>query len=260
MNFFASNIKYLRKKKGLTQTELANKLGVNRPKIGSYEEARAEPKLTTLQRFSHFYKVGVDDLLEKDLSKEVTAEKDIQGSSLRILPIIVDTNDEERISVVPAKAAAGYLNGYADVEYVEELPTFNLPLNELSRNNTYRIFQIKGDSMLPVPSNAYVIAAYLQDWRQVKDGETYVVVSATEGIVYKRIKKSLKEDKSITLTSDNTVYPTFSLPLEDVKEIWQAKGIINFDLSKPEEADPQLDKMNAMLLQLQQEMHALKSK
>ena len=50
MNFFASNMKYLRKKKGLTQSDLANKMGINRPKIGSYEEGRAEPNLLLVKR------------------------------------------------------------------------------------------------------------------------------------------------------------------------------------------------------------------
>lgn len=258
MNFFATNIKYLRKQKGLTQSELANKLGVNRPKIGSYEEGRAEPKLSTLQRFSHFYKVGLDDLLERDLSKEETNQKDIRGNSLRILPIIVDKNDEEQITVVPAKASAGYLNGFADVEFVEQLPTFNLPVNELSTNRTYRIFQIQGDSMLPVISGSYIISEYVQNWQTIKDESTYIVISQSEGIVYKRIKNRLESEQVIELKSDNTLYPTFSIPAEDIMEVWKAKGIISFDLPQPEQSDIQLSKMNSMLLQLQQEMQQLK--
>lgn len=260
MNFFASNMKYLRKKKGLTQSDLANKMGINRPKIGSYEEGRAEPKLTTIQRISHFYKVNIDDLLELDLSKEQHKEKDVKGSAIRILPIIVDKNDEEQITVVPAKASAGYLNGFSDVEFVEKLPTFNLPVNELSTNRTYRIFQIQGDSMLPVTSGSYIISEYVQNWETIKDESTYIVISQSEGIVYKRIKNRLGTDQVIDLKSDNTLYPTFTIPIDEVVEVWKAKGVISFNLDEPDVSNNQLSRMNAMLMELQQEMKSLKSK
>lgn len=260
MNFFASNMKYLRKKKGLTQSDLANKMGINRPKIGSYEEGRAEPKLTTIQRISHFYKVNIDDLLELDLSKEQHKEKDVKGSAIRILPIIVDKNDEEQITVVPSKASAGYLNGFADVEFVEQLPTFNLPVNELSTNRTYRIFQIQGDSMLPVTSGSYIISEYVQNWETIKDESTYIVISQSEGIVYKRIKNRLGTDQVIDLKSDNTLYPTFTIPIDEVVEVWKAKGVISFNLDEPDVTNNQLSRMNAMLMELQQEMKSLKSK
>ena len=260
MNFFASNMKYLRKKKGLTQSDLANKMGINRPKIGSYEEGRAEPKLTTIQRISHFYKVNIDDLLELDLSKEQHKEKDVKGSAIRILPIIVDKNDEEQITVVPSKASAGYLNGFADVEFVEQLPTFNLPVNELSTNRTYRIFQIQGDSMLPVTSGSYIISEYVQNWETIKDESTYIVISQSEGIVYKRIKNRLGTDQVIDLKSDNTLYPTFTIPIDEVVEVWKAKGVISFNLDEPDVSYNQLSRMNAMLMELQQEMKSLKSK
>jgi transcriptional regulator with XRE-family HTH domain len=260
MNFFASNMKYLRKKKGLTQSDLANKMGINRPKIGSYEEGRAEPKLTTIQRISHFYKVNIDDLLELDLSKEQHKEKDVKGSAIRILPIIVDKNDEEQITVVPAKASAGYLNGFSDVEFVEQLPTFNLPVNELSTNRSYRIFQIQGDSMLPVTSGSYIISEYVQNWETIKDESTYIVISQSEGIVYKRIKNRLGTDQVIDLKSDNTLYPTFTIPIDEVVEVWKAKGVISFNLDEPDVSNNQLSRMNAMLMELQQEMKSLKSK
>lgn len=260
MNFFPSNIKFLRRMKGLTQSDLANKLGINRPKIGSYEEGRAEPKLSTLQRISHFYKVNIDDLLELDLSKESPKEKDIKGSALRILPIIIDKDDNEHITVVPAKASAGYLNGYADVEFVENLPTFNLPLKELSQNRTYRIFQIQGDSMLPITSGSYIISEYVQDWTSIQDNLPYIVISSTEGIVYKRIVNQDVQFRSFDLHSDNNNYAPFSVAMEDIVEIWKAIGVISFDLPVAETSVSQIDKMNSMLMKLQIEMQQLKNK
>ena len=259
MNFFASNIKFLRKQKGLTQSELADKVGINRPKIGSYEEGRAEPKLGVIQQISHFYKVNIDDLLEKDLSKEQPKEKDLTGATLRVLPIIVDRQNTEQISLVPIKAAAGYLDGHSDLEYIEKLPTFNLPLSELNRNTTYRMFQINGDSMLPIPSGAYIIGEYVLDWTLIKDREPSILITKSEGVVFKRIYNSSKVDKTFELHSDNKLYKPYCIDVNEVMEVWKAIGYLNFDLSKNQsEEKDQLSQMNNMLLQLQKEVKQLK--
>ena len=63
MNFFANNLKFLRKQKKLTQADFAKKIGINRPKVGSYEEGRAEPNMETLQNISHFFKVKMSNFL-----------------------------------------------------------------------------------------------------------------------------------------------------------------------------------------------------
>ena len=257
MNFFASNIKFLRKQKGLTQSELADKIGINRPKIGSYEEGRAEPKLGVIQQISHFYKVNIDDLLEKDLSKEQPKEKDLTGATMRVLPIIVDRNNMEQISLVPIKAAAGYLVGHSDLEYIEQLPTFNLPLSELNRNATYRMFQINGDSMLPIPSGAYIIGEYVLDWTLIKDYQPSILVSTDEGVVFKRIVN--KNNHAFELHSDNQLHEPYTININEVMEVWKAIGYLNFDLSKNQsEGKDQLSQMNNMLLQLQKEVKQLK--
>src|ERR1035437_4827500 len=99
MSFIGSNIKFLRKQKNLTQEELSKKIGVNRSMIGSYEEDRAKPKLSSIQIMAHYFKTGVDELINKDLSlntkstKIKSSGKDIKGSSLRILSTIVDNEN-----------------------------------------------------------------------------------------------------------------------------------------------------------------------
>ncbi len=50
-----SNLKFLRKKNGLTQAQLAEKLNIKRSLIGAYEEGRAEPRLSTLVNISRLF-------------------------------------------------------------------------------------------------------------------------------------------------------------------------------------------------------------
>jgi transcriptional regulator with XRE-family HTH domain len=260
MKFIAENIKYLRKTRQLTQDDLASKIGVKRAMIGSYEESRAVPKLPLLQAMAYYFDVSLNDLLDKDLSKEASKKKqplvDVSAANLRVLTTIVDKENNELMTVVPAKAAAGYLNGYADVEFVESLTAFSLPLPEISHDRTYRIFQIKGDSMLPLPTGTYIICRYLDNWYNIKDGKTYVVLTKDEGIVYKRLYNRLEESKALEMISDNHLYSPFSVHIDAVLEVWQAIGLISFEL--PDADVPSLFKLNTMFSELKNEIDSLK--
>jgi len=239
MSFIGSNIKFLRKQKNLTQEELSKKIGMNRSMIGSYEEDRAKPKLSSIQLLSHFFKVGVDDLVNKDISKRTgsknkdSAGNDIKGTSLRVLSTIVDNENNELITVVPVKAAAGYLKGFSDPEYIEKLPKFALPLHELSQNRTYRVFQIMGNSMEPVAEGSYIICEYVQDWYEIKNGKTYILLTKDEGMVYKRVYNRIEEKSELILKSDNPEYEPYTVNIDNISEAWKALGYMSFNLPEP---------------------------
>ena len=146
MEKVTSNIRHLRKHAGYTQAQLAEKLEIKRSLVGAYEEGRAEPKLSTLVNVARLFEVSLDELITTDLSDPNYKPEVGQpgGGKLRVLAITVDQDDRENIELVPYKASAGYLNGYADPEFMEELPKFRLPM--LQSPGTYRAFEIKGDS------------------------------------------------------------------------------------------------------------------
>ena len=207
MSTAAQNLKYLRKLRGWTQEEFANKLKIKRSLLGAYEEERAEPRLEVLEIVSDMFKLSLDELLRKKLS-------DNRGGNYlakrRALKLAGATN---QIQLVPVKAAAGYLAGYADPEFLDELNTFTLPM--LAPGN-YRAFEIVGDSMLPTASGSVIVAEKLDNADQVKSNFTYVVVSRNEGIVYKGGMKNNKLKNRLTLISDNTVFQPYSVNVEDV--------------------------------------------
>ena len=123
------NIKYLRKKNNYTQEQFAELIGIKRSLVGAYEEGRADPRLNNLLKMSEVFKVSVDTLLNKDVSKlepEELYSASGDKTKMKILSITVDKEDNENIELVPQKASAGYMNGYADPEYIGELPKFRL--------------------------------------------------------------------------------------------------------------------------------------
>lgn len=229
MSYLASNLRFLRKQKNITQNDLADQLDVQRTMISAYEDGRSEPKLSTLQKLGDILEVGVEELLEHDIEK--LGRKALQKRGLNILTIATDENDQENITLVGQKASAGYLNGFADPEYMETLPQFHLP--NLSRQATYRAFELSGDSMLPLIPGTIVIGGFVDQLKQIKSGKTYVLVTQTEGVVYKRVFNYLEENGKLFLVSDNEHYKPYEVKGQDVLEIWEAKAFISTDFPNP---------------------------
>lgn len=251
-----SNIRYLRKNAGYTQAQLADKLDIKRSLVGAYEEGRAEPKLTTLVNIARLFDITLDDLITKDLSDpnaQRQAASSSTGGKLRVLAITVDEQQRENIELVPFKASAGYLNGYADAEFIEELPRFKLPM--LGPGGTYRAFEISGDSMLPIASGTVIVGRFIEDWSSIKDGTPCIIVSQKEGVVFKRVFNKIKDAAVLRLHSDNPVYSPYEIGVEDVIEIWEAKSYISSSFPI---ADLSLDKLSSIVLDLQKEMQKLK--
>ncbi|GAB4424865.1 MAG: hypothetical protein OHK0039_42290 [Bacteroidia bacterium] len=259
------NLKHLRKQKGLTQQQLADELEIRRSSIGAYEECRATPRYETLQRMSDFFQVSADMLISEDLSLYTTEElraramqgsPDVAGKNLRVLTTTVDMSGRENIDFVPQRASAGYLNGYADREYIEELPKFYLPM---LRGGIFRAFEIKGDSMMPLRSGTIIIGEYIEDWRDIKDGQTYIIISESEGIVYKRAYLHTGEEgkMQLRLKSDNPAYDDFYIDMQDVREVWKSKMYLTDEFPDPEMS---VEKLSSIVMEIQQEVIRLKSK
>ena len=235
MSIVSQNLKYLRKRSGITQEQMAQKIGIKRSLLGAYEEGRADPRLNNLIRISDIFGISVDKLISEDLTKNSPLEAiptDKSEKQTKILAITMDSKDRENIELVPQKASAGYLNGYADPEYLEELPKFRLPV--LPSNATYRAFELSGDSMLPLAPGTIVIGKYLESINEIVNGRTYVVISEKEGVVYKRVFNYVEENGKLYLVSDNDQYTPYEIPANDVLEIWEAKAYIS--LTFPEKS------------------------
>lgn len=248
MSQAGQNLKYLRKLRGWTQEEFANKLGIKRSLIGAYEEDRADPRLDVMEVVCHMFKTTLDELMLKDMS-------DTGGSYLakrRMQKMM--TVERNVIHFVPVKAAAGYLAGYADSEFIDELNTFTLPM--LSGGN-YRAFEIIGDSMMPTPSGSIIVGEKVESTEDVKNNQAYIVVSRNEGIVYKRIVKSNKAKNKLTLVSDNPQYQPYQVNAEDIVELWHAQMVLS-KVTQQQRWD--MDSLASMVNNLQNQVSTLKKK
>lgn len=251
----SSNLKYLRKKNMLTQQQFADKMEIKRSLVGAYEEDRAEPKYELLKKIAEFFDLTIDEFINEQINDKWKPKLKSQGSNLRVLSISVDQHDRENIELVPVKASAGYLNGFSDPQYISDLPKFQLPIPAL-RQGTFRAFEIMGDSMLPIQPGSVIVGEYMDNWNDVKAGETYVVISKNEGVVYKRAGNKFKESRELKLISDNKTYDPYSIASDDILEIWKAKAYISTSLPEPVD-EPTMENLSAMMAQMQKSISNL---
>jgi transcriptional regulator with XRE-family HTH domain len=259
MSLVSNNIKFLRKNNHLTQEQLAGKIGIKRSLLGAYEEGRADPRLNNLLKLSEVFKVSVDTMISEDVSEFDSAFGNVFNSrpKTKVLSITVDQEGEEYIDLIPQKASAGYLNGYSDPEYLEDMPKFKLPF--LAKNGSYRAFEISGDSMLPILPGTIIIAKYLESPSDIKHGKPHILLTSTEGIVFKRVLMDNAQQNKFELVSDNKYYQSYGINTEDIMEIWEAVMFISQNFpDPPSDSVTDIENLKNIVLELQQEIIKLK--
>ncbi|MCO5231892.1 MAG: helix-turn-helix domain-containing protein [Chitinophagales bacterium] len=216
MSFLSDNIRYLRIQLDNSQQKTADDLSITRGRYAKYEDGASEPPLEILIKISRYFNVSIDLLVSVDLRKISLKEILTLADNRILLPIQVNHLGETTIEIVPLKASMGYLNGYSDPEYIENLDTMSLPFLSIGK---YRAFPAIGDSMPPHKDGSYIIGRYIEDTRELKANKSYIFITRNEGITYKRLSKILEE--SIIVKADNPIYEAYSIVHSDIFEIWE---------------------------------------
>ncbi len=249
MDIIAKNIRHLRLQQKLSQEQLGMDLQISQSAVASYESGRNEPSVKMLLKLSDYFKMPVDVLVRADLSR--TDEKGLMKIGNRLLlPVQMGPEGKDNVEVVTAKSSAGYLNGYADPEYIESLSSMKLPIHITGK---HRAFPIKGDSMPPASTGDFVVGRYVESLRELRDGDTYVLVTREDGIVYKRVyKEEGKGQPLIQLHSDNPAYEPYAVKATQVLELWEHVCLLRMHDRKPE--DINIDSMIGFLRSMKVEM------
>lgn len=293
-NFFIPNIKYLKKKMSITQSDIGFQVGKKGNTIGYWEAGKGEPDMTDLIKLSQYFDISIENLLFTDLSKGVISKKTdkenlsekgaIKGANkgaislknievphgserdftrqISRMPTVVtvDEGGNENIVHVPVKARAGYLLGYGDTEYIQQLPAYKLPG---LRNGTYRSFEVDGVSMTPgLYPGDFVIGEWCENLENIRDDRVYIVVTKTLGVVIKRVLNRIQQRGKLYLKSDTLEYrdqyPTLELDPSEVHELWYSRLHISNQFGHPGGILKQFNDLTLDVIQLKKEMAALK--
>ncbi|TMU56651.1 XRE family transcriptional regulator [Flagellimonas algicola] len=233
----------IRRDLGHTQAEFAKLLGISNT---TADIERGRTKLSG--------KVVVELLRQFNINPlwlfGESEDRHLETSRTSVIPKVVTVNSEEQenMVLVNAKAAAGYPQNIADTSWYRQLPAFDMPIPEF-RNATYRGFQVEGDSMLPnLRPNDWVLARAIEHIDHVSANKMYVVV-LQDAVLVKKIERR-PNSNNITLVSLNETYPPYEIKPFQIQEIWEVSSKLTFNLDATTET--------GLLRQLQQSMEELK--
>ncbi len=100
LSTFAKNLKYYRKKKGLSQYDLADITGISQRMIGHYETHVTRPPLSKIETLAKALGVKTSDLInDQDLISDETDINDFDMRSLKKLKDILSLSQNDRASV-----------------------------------------------------------------------------------------------------------------------------------------------------------------
>jgi hypothetical protein len=169
-----------------------------------------------------------------------------------VLPIAVDSDGNNLIEIIPHKARAGYLTGYADPEFIENLQQISMPFLGPGK---HRAFPVGGDSMPPHNDKSFVVGKYVENLGEIKKDKTYILITLSEGITYKRLNS--KNPDSLTVAPDNVIYTPYEIKLSDIMEIWEYVAHIGRDDTRAE--IPEKMNVYGMFMELKKDIQEIKN-
>lgn len=264
-NFWATNIKFLRSRKKISQDLLSESLGITRSKLSAHEKGQTQnPAVDDLLRFSDYFRLSIDTLLKTDLTGlsefklrqlEMGNEDYIGGRNMRVLTITVDKENNEHIEYVPVKAKMGYRAGHNDPEYIASLPKYSIP--NLPKGKTYRIFTGTGTSMLPIKPGTDFITEYVEDWKTLNNTSCVLILkSGGADFLYKFVTYQDKEHNFLLRSLNDEAFPDYTIPPEEILEIWKYCKHITDEL--PEKELP-LSRLMDMVKEMKEELARMKN-
>lgn len=160
-----NRIKELRKKKKLTQKELAKELGITQTVVGKYEHGDISPRPDKWQKMADFFGVSVDYLKGAWSKSEVL--KLIQDCYIENLDYISELEKYKKDIIKQAIEQVATEN-YSDMlDRIKELATENPQelFNELVNNELERMRKyVKLSSLTELDTNGNKLAAAIQDY------------------------------------------------------------------------------------------------
>ena len=101
--YLGDNLYTLRKQKGISQDEFAEKLGVSRQAVSKWERNEAYPDTENLIAISRFYNVSIDDLVNKSLNIDRTvidnSSTDTAKEHIENVDVVDDDNDDDGVNI-----------------------------------------------------------------------------------------------------------------------------------------------------------------
>ena len=188
---FSELLKQCRKQQGMSQAELASKLGVTQQAVGKWESGKSSPDPTTVARIAEILSTTADFLLGlyRPVASTNTPEERFFGNYAESLIPVIGT------------VKAGYGALAFEEDYGQEYARVKDPSN-------YFYLVVRGDSMEP----------------RIQDGDLGVLVYGDEG--EGTLKRYLQRGNCVVLQPFNPAYNELVIKGEDLNRLHIAGRVV----------------------------------
>lgn len=266
MSTVSENIRYLRKLKGYTQEQFAERIGIKRSLLGAYEEARANPNEIYLDSMADVLGVSVENLLNDDLKERVRRlgtgnilklNPDITEPAVsppdpvierepmeRPLPDKTSRQEEEPVKGAQMDLFTG-LGNPATVP-AEKIGNIAMPgpsvlpetgslgstgFLELLRSllgsmKDIRLFSGLEDMPL---RGIHLIGTRLDRPDLIENNEIYILVAQDGRVLFRRAFNQIAIKGTVILSSDFPDKPTIELPKSSISEVYRYVATVQTD-------------------------------
>ncbi len=192
------NIKFLRRKQGLTQEKLGDLLGTTRASVCAYEDGRAMPPYPKLKALAEVLESTVEDITELDLSKEKRVKNKAESQI-----VTLSERQTDRDGLI----------------YSEEIPFAEYTDKKQGEvtSEAERWFESGADFPL---KNCRILTRKIEP-HEIADGSVYVLITKSAGVLYRRVYDQAELRGVLVLTPEVTHLQTLDLPVSEVREIWE---------------------------------------
>lgn len=133
----------------------------------------------------------------------------------------------QSISLVRRFQFNEYLVKHSDFHFLKTLSLFTIPT---LASGDYRAFEAGEDFAF---EGALLIGSLVKNWHEIADAKNYVLVTKSNGIIYRRVYNQVKIKGTLLLSTDNNRFPSSEISFTDVIEIWEIKAFVSHTLPEP---------------------------
>ena len=150
--------------------------------------------------------MGKGEMLSTDSDRQIAIAKQTSAGGIPLIPI---------------EAIAGVLSGNSTQIMDRECEHYNIPMFQ----GAEFLIRISGDSMLPKYYSGDIVACKRLPIDTFFQWNKVYVLDSEQGVIIKRVRPG-RDDRHVTLVSENTAYAPFELPLERVYSIALVIGVV----------------------------------
>lgn len=191
---FAEKLKELRQQKGMTQSELAKLLKMQRSTLGMYETGKREPNFEILNMFANFFNVDMNTLMDMNSTSNQNPSSPVRSIKIPVLGTVV--------AGIPLDAVENII-GWEEISPA------------MAATGEHFALRIKGTSMEPRICEGDIVVVRKQE--DIESGDTAIVLINGGEATVKKVKKT--EEGIMLIANNMAVYSPHFYSNKDIEEL-----------------------------------------